>query len=147
MEKLNELAVRVNDLLPLLATKLIHFVKDFPEPDITVAQAFLLNHLRRRGPSTASGIGEMMGVTSGPVTSLTKRLIARGLLHRYRDEVDGRVVWFALTEEGERLADELDKHSTKRWTLVMEHLGLVRAEETIALLEDTIRVLSEFNRR
>ncbi|OFW76884.1 MAG: hypothetical protein A2201_13820 [Alicyclobacillus sp. RIFOXYA1_FULL_53_8] len=147
MDRRNELAARVNELLPILATKLLHFVKDFPEPDITVPQAFLLNNLRRRGPSTASAIGEILRVTSGPVTSLTKRLIAKGLVSRHRDENDGRVVWFSLTEEGVRLAEELDRHSLKRWALVMDLLGLERSEEALVLLEDTIRVLNQFEKR
>lgn len=88
-----------------------------------------------------------MGVTSGPVTSLTKRLITKGLVSRHRDANDGRVVWFSLTEEGVRLAEELDNHSAKRWALVMDRLGLERAEQALALLEDTIGVLSQFDQR
>ncbi len=145
MDNVHTQALRVNDLLPVLAIKLIHFVKDFPEPDITVPQAFLMNHLNRRGPSRASTIGEMLGITSGPVTSLTKRLIAKGLIERQQDEHDARVVWFSLTEKGTRLADLLDNHSAKRWALLLESLGKDRAEETITLLEDVIRALNQFH--
>lgn len=147
MDRSNEIVARVNELLPVAATKLLHFVKDFPEPDITVPQAFLLNNLWRHGPSTASAIGEILRVTSGPVTSLTKRLIARGLVSRHRDENDGRVVWFSLTEEGVRLAEELNQHSLTRWAQVMGLLGLERSEKALALLEDTIRVLNQFEKR
>lgn len=147
MDKVHTLALRVNELLPILATKLIHFVRDFPEPDITVPQAMLLNHLLRRGPNTASAIGEMLGITSGPVTSLTKRLIAKGLMDRQQDRNDARVVWFSLTEEGKALALLLDEHSTKRWALLMNELGEQRAEESLQLIEDVLRALDEFARK
>lgn len=141
-----ELAARVQQLLPVLAVRLLHFVKDFPVPDVTVAQAFLMHYLRQYGPCTASTIADLLGVTSGPVTSLTKRLIRHGLLDRRPDSQDGRVVWFSLTEAGVALADQLSRHSEERWASVIGQLGPQRGAEAVALMEDTMRVLSGLNR-
>ncbi|SFU34373.1 MarR family winged helix-turn-helix transcriptional regulator [Alicyclobacillus macrosporangiidus] len=135
------LAEQVDQVLPVLAVKLVHFVKDFPVPDVTLPQAFLLHHLRHHGPCTASTIADLLGVTSGPVTSLTKRLIQRGLLHRRPDEKDGRVVWFSLTEAGEALADTLSRHSTERWAAVIRQVGEDRARTALEIMGNTIRVL------
>jgi len=138
-----ELAARVGNLLPQLASKLLHFVKDFPVPDVTVAQAFLMHHLWHHGPCTASTLGELLGVTSGPVTSLTKRLIGRGLVTRRPDAHDGRVVWFSLTADGVELAHRLSQHSEGQWGVVIAKLGRHKALATLAIMEDTIRVLNE----
>ncbi|WP_051663393.1 MarR family winged helix-turn-helix transcriptional regulator [Alicyclobacillus macrosporangiidus] len=135
------LAEQVDRVLPVLAVKLVHFIKDFPVPDVTLTQAFLLHHLRHHGPCTASTIADLLGVTSGPVTSVTKRLIQRGLLHRRPDEKDGRVVWFSLTEAGEALADTLSKHSTERWAAVIREVGEERARTALEIMGNTIRVL------
>ncbi|MCL6598667.1 MAG: MarR family transcriptional regulator [Alicyclobacillus macrosporangiidus] len=135
------LAEQVDRVLPVLAVKLVRFVKDFPVPDVTLTQAFLLHHLRHHGPCTASMIADLLGITSGPVTSVTKRLIQRGLLHRRPDEKDGRVVWFSLTEAGEALADTLSKHSTERWAAVIREVGEERARTALEIMGNTIRVL------
>ncbi|MCL6452578.1 MAG: MarR family transcriptional regulator [Alicyclobacillus sp.] len=141
----SQLARQVADLLPALAVKLMHFVKDFPVPDVTLAQAFLLHHLREHGPCTASTIGELLGITSGPVTSLTKRLVARGLVDRRPDAKDGRVVWFALTADGARLSEQLAAHSASRWELLIRQLGAERTEETLRLMTDTLRILDSLD--
>ncbi|MCL6548553.1 MAG: MarR family transcriptional regulator, partial [Alicyclobacillus sp.] len=135
------LAEQVNRLLPELAVKLVQFVKDFPVPDVTLTQAFLLHHLRYNGPCTASMIADLLGVTSGPVTSVTKRLMQRGLLHRTTDARDGRVVWFSLTPAGEALADTLAEHSTQRWAAVIREVGQDRARAALEIMRNTIRVV------
>lgn len=143
MDDLQKYAEQVNALLPQLAIKLIRFVKDIQDYDITIAQAFLLHNLKMRGACTASAIGEMMEVTSGPVTSITQRLIKRGLIHRRQDEKDRRVVWFTLTSEGEAVLQAIREHNTQKWAIVLEQLGPETAQATIALMERTIRVLND----
>ncbi|MCL6516976.1 MarR family transcriptional regulator [Alicyclobacillus sp.] len=135
------LAEQVDRVLPALAVKLMQFVKDFPVPDVTLTQAFLLHHLRHHGPCTASMIADLLGVTSGPVTSVTKRLMQRGLLDRRPDAKDGRVVWFSLTDAGERLADTLSRHSTERWAAVIREVGEERARTALEIMGNTIRVV------
>lgn len=139
---LDELTAQVSDLLPLLAVKMIRFVKDMPDKDLTIAQAFLLHNLRSHGPSTASEIGDMMCVTSGPVTNLTKRLMARGLVTRRRDDTDKRVMWFRLTPDGEQLADKLAAYNHSRWRIIGEELGIDKVVSAVDLMQETIRVLN-----
>jgi DNA-binding MarR family transcriptional regulator len=143
MDNLQKYAEQVDELLPQLAVKLIRFVKDIPDCDITIAQAFLLHNLKVRGACTASAIGEMMEVTSGPVTSITQRLIKRGLVHRRQDESDRRVVWFTLTPEGEEVLKSIRAHSTRKWAMVLEQFGPETTEATIALMARTIRILND----
>jgi DNA-binding MarR family transcriptional regulator len=141
-QRLDELTAQVSDLLPLLATKLIRFVKDLPDKDLTIAQAFLLHNLRAHGPSTASEISDMMCVTSGPVTNLTKRLIARGFVERHQDDTDKRVMWFSLTQEGEQLAQSLAAYSHSRWRLIGEELGVEKVSSAVDLMREAIQILN-----
>ncbi|GGI99019.1 hypothetical protein GCM10010885_05630 [Alicyclobacillus cellulosilyticus] len=137
----DRIAAEVSDLLPLLAVKLLRFVRDLPGRGMSVAQAFLLHNLRRHGPCTATEIGEMMGITSGPVTNLTKRLIARGWVERYPDARDRRVMWFRLTPAGERVAEALRQRSQARWREIAMHLGEPDAAAAVHLMHRTILVL------
>ncbi len=49
-----ELATQVNDLLPTMTVKLLHFLRKVPETEITLIQRFLLRHLQVHGPCMAS---------------------------------------------------------------------------------------------
>lgn len=141
---LDELAAEVSDLLPKLAVKMIRFMRDMPDPDLSIAQAFLLQNLRAHGPARAAEIGEMMGVTSGPVTNLTKRLMSRGLVERRRDEHDKRVMWFQLTPAGEQLASRLELYRFERLRLLGSELGVDKVQPAVEFMRETIRILSQF---
>jgi DNA-binding MarR family transcriptional regulator len=137
-----ELAAEVNDLLPTMAAKLLHFVREVPGIDITLAQGFVLRHIQVHGSCTASTIGSMMGITSGPVTSLTKRLIEKGLVRRTRDPEDGRVYWFSLTSEGEAAATMIASYRKTEWKRLVEELGVARTMEAMQLMRETIEILN-----
>lgn len=141
-ERIHDLATQVDNLMPDLAVRLLNFVRDFPDKDVTVAQAFLIHRLYQ-GPYTASAIGEMLGITSGPVTSLTKRLVEKGIIERTRDEVDGRVVWFSLTGPGRQLAERLSHHSIARWSLVIAELGSDKAARIIEVMRETMTIVQQ----
>ena len=64
------------------------------------------------GP-TVSQLGERLGLDSGTLTPLLKRLQALGLLQRLRDAADERRVLLRLTPAGRRLrarAEEVPHH-------------------------------------
>lgn len=140
---LDELAAEVSNLLPKLAVKMIRFMRDIPDPDLTIPQAFLLQNLQAHGPARASEIGSMMGVTSGPVTNLTKRLMARGLVERRRDDSDKRVMWFQLTPAGEQLAAALEGYRYERLRLLAKEMGVDKVEHAVEFMHETIRILSQ----
>lgn len=139
----DELAAEVNDLLPTMAAKLLDFIREVPGSEITLAQGFLLRHLQVHGPCTASNIGLMLGITSGSVTSLTKRLMTKGLLQRTKDPEDGRVHWFSLTRAGEAAAQQVALHRQKEWKRLVEKLGVSRTLEAMQLMKDTIQILND----
>ena len=56
---------------------------------------------------TVGRLGELLGLDSGTLSPLLKRLEARGLVTRARAAGDERVVELALTDAGSALRDEL----------------------------------------
>lgn len=98
---------------------------------ITIPQAHLMRQLRRRGECTAATVGEVLGITSGPVTSITRRLEQHGLIRRRRDADDRRVVWFSLTAEGDALLDRFIADSTQFWEVVFTDLGDLAGQSAI----------------
>jgi len=68
---------------------------------ITLSQAALLFALSTGAEMTGREVGRALGITSGPVTSLTARLLARRLIRRRPDPSDLRSVLFGITGRGQ----------------------------------------------
>ena len=124
-------------LLQLLPSLLEHVASQTRKVALTVPQLYLLRQLNAVGPWTAGQVGEALGITSGPVSGLTKRLIARGLVERRMDEHDRRVAWFSCTEAGKAVLDEAENLLVSLWGRVIGEIGLQPAAE---LLELVVRV-------
>ncbi len=70
---------------------------------ITLSQAALLVALAAGPEMTAAEVSRALGITSGPVTSLTARLLARRLIRRRPDPSDLRSVLFGITGAGREI--------------------------------------------
>ena len=66
-----------------------------------------LSRLSARGELTASELATAAGLTGGATTTVIDRLERSGLAMRVRDSKDRRRVRVRLTEQAERLADEI----------------------------------------
>jgi DNA-binding MarR family transcriptional regulator len=66
-----------------------------------------LDMLGFRGPMTAGELAAVTGLTTGSVTSLIDRLEAQDLVRRRPDDSDRRRVIVELTDEAERIAEEV----------------------------------------
>ena len=71
--------------------------------DLTYPQYLVLLVLWEKDDITVKGLGERLFLDSGTITPLIKRLEARGLVARRRDEDDERQVRITLTEAGRAL--------------------------------------------
>ena len=59
-----------------------------------------------KAPRTVSDLGEALGLDSGTLTPLLKRMEAAGLVTRRRDAADERRVQVDLTDKGRHLQDK-----------------------------------------
>jgi len=74
--------------------------------DLTYPQYLVLIVLWERDDITVNALGNRLFLDSGTITPLIKRLEARGLVSRKRDEDDERQVRIRLTPEGRALQDK-----------------------------------------
>lgn len=74
--------------------------------DLTYPQYLVLIVLWERDDITVNTLGNRLFLDSGTITPLIKRLEARGLVSRKRDEDDERQVRIRLTPEGRALQDK-----------------------------------------
>ncbi|QQR39966.1 MarR family winged helix-turn-helix transcriptional regulator [Devosia rhizoryzae] len=71
--------------------------------DLTYPQYLVFLVLWERDDVTVKALGDKLFLDSGTITPLVKRLEARGLVTRRRDEADERQVRVQLTAEGRAL--------------------------------------------
>ncbi len=71
---------------------------------LTYPQYLVMLVLWEGGEPTVKALGERLGLDSGTLTPLLKRMEKHGLLTRRRDRADERLVRLALTAEGRALA-------------------------------------------
>lgn len=75
--------------------------------NLTYTQYIVMLVLWEEEKTTVKGIGEKLHLDSGTLTPLLKKLENAGLISRYRDVNDDRVVVIELTQEGKKLKEEI----------------------------------------
>jgi DNA-binding MarR family transcriptional regulator len=83
--------------------------------DLTYPQYLVLLVLWEKDDITVKGLGDRLFLDSGTITPLVKRLEARGLVVRRRDEDDERQVRITLTEAGRALEDKAMSCGVNCW--------------------------------
>jgi DNA-binding MarR family transcriptional regulator len=80
--------------------------------ELPLADMLALYHLANE-PLSASVLGDRLGLTSGSITALVDRLVARKLARRTKHETDRRVVLIEMTKTGHN----------QSWKLLQNFIG------------------------
>jgi DNA-binding MarR family transcriptional regulator len=83
------------------------FARKVEAHGVTVAEWVLMRHLSDEAALAPSRLAERMGMTRGAISKLADRLIAKSMLARLADPVDGRAQTLSLTTAGRALVPEL----------------------------------------
>ena len=75
------------------------------ELDLTYTQYIAMMVLWEKKSATVKDLGQALYLDSGTLTPLLKKMEAKGLISRNRDQEDERSLIVTLTEEGEALKD------------------------------------------
>ncbi len=142
---LDESLYRLDELMQQILRSLYRKVWRSVAVEITESQFGLCKLVKRHGCMTVSELAEALGVSLSAVTVTADKLCRSGFLERRPDKNDRRVVWLALTAEGDRMISEILEvwHRTvksyfvrlpagdvKRLVEICEKLlAIVRAEE------------------
>ncbi|MGU9803587.1 UNVERIFIED_CONTAM: MarR family transcriptional regulator [Pseudomonas sp. CM11] len=90
------------------ANRMIRLHKPLLEPlGLTFPQYLVMLELFTDAPRTVGDLGAALGMDTGTITPLLKRLEVSGMVTRARDKSDERRVLIALTDAGECLREEL----------------------------------------
>ncbi|ENZ7483553.1 MarR family winged helix-turn-helix transcriptional regulator [Klebsiella aerogenes] len=107
--------------------------KPFLDPlGLTFPQYLVMLELFAGTPRSVGELGNRLGMDTGTITPLLKRLEASGKVFRQRDPGDERRVLVTLTESGEALREEL-------WAVTDKIRSACRlSKDELAQLRDTL---------
>jgi DNA-binding MarR family transcriptional regulator len=96
--------------------------------ELPLADMLALYHLANE-PLNASALGDRLGLTSGSITALVDRLVARKLARRINHPTDRRVVLIEMTKTG---------HS-QSWKLLQNFIGgVIQLSESLPTNEQAV---------
>lgn len=107
---------------------------DIAEHGLTITEFGILEALHHKGPLLLGEIQKKVLVTSGGITYLVDRLVAKGLVRREDCPSDRRARFAVLTPAGTRLIARIFPAHAERIREVVGGLSAREQEEAIALL-------------
>ena len=95
----------------------------------------VLQTLHKNSPLMASEIANELKVSSSHITAVTDRLVGKNYIQRVRSDSDRRIVYLEITEDGKKIANEMDQikneYLAKKFTnLSEEEMKLMVAAST-----------------
>lgn len=108
MQSRQEIGTQLSFALYGAASRMNRLHKPFLDPlGLTFPQYLVMLELFNGTPRTVGDIGNKLGMDTGTITPLLKRLEAAGRIIRTRDRADERRVLITLTGDGLALQSEL----------------------------------------
>ncbi len=116
----------------------------FPQTEYKLASGhvLILLHVFKKTTCTASDISSFLGITSGGVTGLTDTLLKNNLINRTRLESDRRVVQISLTNEGEKVVEQITEERAKMFTQLFQNMDEKEINEVVRIFEKLNRMLN-----
>ncbi|MEW8967916.1 MarR family winged helix-turn-helix transcriptional regulator [Exiguobacterium alkaliphilum] len=143
-EELDKQIERFDTALHYNLKKISSKVSHQLEQGITIDQFFLLRMINQSGRITSSQLANELGVRPSAITVMIDRLIKNEFVTRVRDEEDRRVVFIALTENGQRV---LKQSEEKRLVLIKKYMSKLEQAELkqfVLTFEKIARIIANY---
>ncbi len=141
-DELEEVLVRLDEAWGQLFRRVAAEIKEYPYA-IPLAQVNLLRLLDRLGAQRMSDLAAHLDVTQSGCTALVDRAIQTGIVERYRDSDDRRVVWVGLSEEGNAALAELRRVRARFLAKQLSHLDVDELNLLVTLLSRTTEAIAQ----
>jgi DNA-binding MarR family transcriptional regulator len=134
----------------LLQGRITAFVRAFGlhQPDRTpcgtpvpTSEAHAVGELDRDGPLTQGELGRRLRLEKSTVSRLVSILEQREWLTRSRSQHDGRAVTLRLTEEGQRIADQLAAARRAKFVRIVDAVPADQRPAVLAALATLVEAL------
>lgn len=102
-----------------------------PGWSLSLSEIYALSLLAERAPVSQQELGAALGLEKSTITRLVQQLERRGWLRRERDDRDSRLRLLCLTDQGERITEQMQQHMFTRHAELFDQLA---PDERAALL-------------
>ncbi|EIW00917.1 MarR family winged helix-turn-helix transcriptional regulator [Thermoanaerobacter siderophilus] len=99
------------------------------EKNITMARFWVMNKLSADNPITMKELQRRLLLAPGTLTGLVDNLVSDGLVERWRDETDRRLVYLKLTQAGDKLLKEILQYRTSILANILEKIDGLDVEQ------------------
>src|SRR5213592_2984866 len=106
-------------------------------------QALIYITKANRYSNTPQALADYLGLTKGTVSQTLLVLDRRGLIERYQDDVDRRVVRLRLSGDGEQLLS--DSQPTLAWQNATRNISPNRIRNAVSALREALVTMQEDN--
>lgn len=117
------------DMLPsFLSSRVVQTFGDF---DYSFPQMATLLILDEEGEQTVKGVAVLLGRSFSATSRLLDQLVVRGLITRREDERDRRVKRVAITTQGRRFVETIERQRADAQLAVMDYLSPEERAEVV----------------
>ncbi|HCF49655.1 MAG TPA: MarR family transcriptional regulator [Syntrophomonas sp.] len=102
---------------------------------LSMPRFWVLRRLSLEKPMTIGDLHRQMYLAPATITGLVDGLVENGLVNRYRDETDRRVVYLKLTPQGKALVDEVLNYRIAKLKAALGSQGNVDTAQLHSCLE------------
>ena len=114
-----------------------------PCHDITLTQARVISCIffSASGQARIKDISTELGITPGGISQIVDKLVQTGFVVRCTDPNDRRAVCITLSEEGQRVREEIDSDFTRVLSQLMKNIPAEKSTRFLEVLETMLREL------
>ncbi|MFC7373116.1 MarR family winged helix-turn-helix transcriptional regulator [Fictibacillus iocasae] len=121
-----------NEILEVLKPEI------WEEEEVTATQFHILKTLIKKEKWTVTEIADAMRVRASATTVIIDRLVKRGLVNRYRSDLDRRIVYVEINPDGK---DTYERINSKRNSVLMKYISQL-PESTLVQLVSSFEQLA-----
>lgn len=107
------------------------------EKNITMARFWVLNKLSLNDPISMKELRKRMVLAPATLTGLVDNLVNDGLVERWRDETDRRLVYLILTQKGDKLLKDILEYRASILANILEKIDKIN----LAYLNDNLKLI------
>ena len=104
--------------------------------DITNNDMHIIEAIGLSGENTMSSVAKKLKITAGSLTTAVNALVRKAYVKRERSEEDRRVVYIALTENGEKAFYHHEQFHRQMTNAVIEKLDDEEIDALVKMLKD-----------
>lgn len=110
---------------------------------LTIDQYQIMCVLHQRGQCTSTDLAAVFKVVKSSITAIINRLVDHGYVERTPAEEDRRVIELSLTEEGQKVYEQVDKQVQDIVSSYLIHFNEAEVETFIGTYEKLARLMTE----